>query len=217
MTRQITGPALLAALLLSLFALPALAHAELVSASLGPADVVAGSPDELVAGFSQDLDESRTSIEVRDDTGNRVARGGELGNGPREWRLALPPLAPGNYEVRYTTFSAEDGELHRGRYSFTVVVAPSPSPSPSPTSPTSAPPTASASARPTSPTVTASPTPTPTLGATPTPTLGATPMPSSTPGNGTGTSFDVSIALPIVAVLTVVAGLGLWLMRRRAS
>ena len=218
MTRLITRAAMLAALLMSLSALPALAHAELVSASPGPDEVVAGSPDELVAEFSQDLDESRTTIVVRDDAGDRVADGGQLGNGPREWRLALPPLPPGTYEVRYTTFSAEDSELHRGRYSFTIVAAPSPSPSPTAT-PTSPPPSASASVPPTSPAATASPssTPSPTPGAPPTPTPAASPTPSGTPGGGTGSATDLSIALPIVAVLAVVAGLGLWLMRRRTT
>lgn len=216
MTRLPTRAALLAVLLLSLFATPALAHAELLSASPGPDDTVEGSPSELVAEFSQDLDESRTSIEVRDDAGDRVARGGELGDGLREWRLVLPPLAPGSYEVRYTTFSAEDSELHRGRYSFTVVAAASPPPSPSPAPSPLPPPSASASAVPASPpTATASSSPTP---GTPTPTPAPTTTPSGgTPGNGTGGTTDMSIVLPILAVLAVVAGLGLLLMRRRTS
>ena len=133
--------AVVCAVLLSLIAAPVLAHAELVSATPGPGDEVAGSPSELVGTFNQDLDPSRTSLEVRDASGASLARGGELGQGSREFRLILPRLGPGEYEVRWTSFSAEDGELERGSYAFTVIAAPSspPSPSLSPT-PTAPPP-----------------------------------------------------------------------------
>jgi methionine-rich copper-binding protein CopC len=131
-------PLFVAALLLLLNTAPALAHAEFVSGAPGPGDEVVASPVELVIEFSQDLDPSRTSLEVRDASGVTVARGGEVGDGPREFRLALPELAPGAYEVRWTSFSAEDGELARGSYDFTLVAAPSPSISATP-SPTTVP------------------------------------------------------------------------------
>ncbi|HXG25339.1 MAG TPA: copper resistance CopC family protein, partial [Candidatus Binatia bacterium] len=97
----------------------ALAHAELVSAEPGPGDEVVGSPTQIVANFSQNLDMSRTAMEVRNAAGETVAEGPVRGEGQRQIVLALPELAPGEYEVRWTTFSAEDNELHRGRYSFT--------------------------------------------------------------------------------------------------
>ena len=102
--------ALVCAGLLSSLAAPVLGHAALESATPGPGDRVTGSPMELVAQFSQDLDPTRTSLEVRDATGARVARGGDPGNTPREFRLDLPELAPGKYEVRWTSSSTEDGE-----------------------------------------------------------------------------------------------------------
>src|SRR3990172_333331 len=71
-----------------------------VPAPPGPGEEVAGSPSELVATFNQDLDPSRTSLEVRDALGASLARGGELGQGSREFRLILPRLGPGEYEVR---------------------------------------------------------------------------------------------------------------------
>ena len=179
------------AVLFSLVASPVLAHAELVSASPGPGDIVEGSPAELVATFNQDLDPSRTSLEVRDASGSTVARGGELGDGPREFRLALPELAPGEYEVRWTSYSAEDGELARDSYTFTVVAAASPSPSLSP-SPSSAP----------------SPTAAP---ATPSPLPSATPTPNDSAAGGDGV-----LLLPILAAL-LVAGAIVWLIRRRAT
>lgn len=130
-------------LIMLAWAAPAAAHAELESASPGPGDEVVGSPAVLVAVFSQDLDPSRSSLEVSDANGNQIAQGGVPGDDPRELRLDLPVLAPGVYEVRWTSYSAEDGELERGSYTFTVVAGataaptattspPSPGPTPSP-------------------------------------------------------------------------------------
>ena len=136
----VTGAALLLALLLE--AAPALAHAEFESASPGPGDQVADSPGVLVAVFSQELDASRSSLLVLDAGGNEVAEGGALGDDRHELRLELPELPPGEYEVRWTSFSAEDGELDRGTYTFTVLAgatrapateAPSAAPGPSDT------------------------------------------------------------------------------------
>lgn len=120
-----------ALLLLLLSVSSALSHSELTEADPGP-DVVVSPPTELVARFSQDLRPDRTSIEVRDAAGSVVASGGKDPDRARVQRMALPSLAPGAYEVRWVSFSAEDGELARGRYGFTVVAAPAESPSPSP-------------------------------------------------------------------------------------
>lgn len=195
--RLLLRAAALAALLLSTLATPVAAHAELVSATPGPGDEVTGSPDELVARFSQDLVESRTTLEVRNASGTTVARGGELGRNPREFRLELPELAPGTYEVRYATFSAEDSELHRDTFEFTVLPEPTPSPTPSPTRMATAPPSPSPSPMP-------SPSPVPS------------PSASAPPGGGSGASSDISVVLPIVAALAVVAAIGVWLWRRRS-
>ena len=183
--------ALACAALMSLLATPALAHAELASATPGPGDELDGSPAALLAKFNQDLNPSRTSLEVRDASGSTVAKGGEHGDGPREFRLALPELPPGEYTVRWTSFSAEDGELARDSYTFTVLAAPSPSPSPTPTP--------SMSTR-------ASPTPVP---ATPSPSPVATPVPG-----GTGATGDGVILVPILAASLVVGAIGVWLLRR---
>jgi methionine-rich copper-binding protein CopC len=123
-----------ASLLLLLPLATALGHAELATASPGPGDSVAGSPPELVARFSQDLKPDRTSLELRDPAGQTVATGGKDPDRPRVQRMALPSLAPGQYEVRWVSFSAEDGELARGKYRFTVVEAPA-TPSPVPLTP----------------------------------------------------------------------------------
>ena len=170
---------------------PALGHAELDTATPGPGDAVIGSPDELIATFSQDLDMSRTTMEVRDSAGTTIAEGPEPGAGPRELRLALPELAPGAYEVRWTSFSAEDSELERGRYSFTVRPAPSPTVAPSITAtaaPTGAPPTATA----------ALPSPTPAA--------------SAGPGGG---ADGAAVLVPVAIAAVVLLAIGAWLLRRR--
>jgi hypothetical protein len=43
--------------------------------------------------------------------------------------LTLPtPLQPGSYQIRWTTFSADDQEFDRGTTTFTVVAGSSPAP-----------------------------------------------------------------------------------------
>jgi copper resistance protein C len=190
-SRLLTIPALLAALLLMLPG-AALGHAELDTATPGPGDEVVGSPTQIVATFTQDLDMSRTTMEVRDASGATVAEGPVRGDGKRELVLALPELAPGEYEVRWTSFSAEDSELERGRYSFTVLPAPSPTPAP-----TAAPTTAPTSAPPTVPPATASPAPS------------ATAAPTETSDSGLATLLPIGIAL--IALVAI----GAWLLRRR--
>lgn len=189
--------AVMVALALSLLLAPTVvAHAELESATPGPNDVIVGSPTELITEFSQNLDPSRTILELRDAAGTTIARGGEPGDGKRQFRLALPELAPGEYEVRWTSFSAEDGELARRSYTFTVSPAPSPTPSPTPG------PSVQASSTPS-----ASPTATAIL--TPTPGPSPDPVPPDPPASA------LEMAVPIAAAALVVIAVGVWLMRRR--
>lgn len=191
MTTRLFRALLLAAIPL-LAAQPVDAHAELVSSEPKADQRVAGSPAELVLIFNQDLDMSRTSVVLLNAAGTRIARGGELGDGPRELRLAVSPLDPGEYEVRWTSFSAEDGEIFRDSYAFTVVATPTPTPSQ--LTPTGVAPSRSAG---------------------PSATLPGTPAPSSKPiPPDPGRATDVSVLLPIIAALVVGGGLALWMMRR---
>ncbi len=193
--------AAIAALVLSLLVAPnVLAHAELVSANPGPGDTVEGSPPELVTRFSQNLNASRTRLEVRSASGERVANGGEPGSTKREFVLTLPDLAPGDYEVRWTSFSSEDGELARGSYTFSVTARPTPSPTPL------ASPTAIPSSEPSS-----TPSATPTAA----PTASPTPAPTSVPADP---SSDIgSVAIPIIAALLIVVVVAAWLLRGRRA
>lgn len=182
-----------AVVLLILSAPVALGHAELTSANPGPSDKVL-APAQIVARFSQDLDLSRTSLEVRDAGGGRVAQGGKVGDGPREVRLPLPTLQPGVYEVRWTSFSAEDGELARGSYSFTVASSPTAALEPSHSISPSL-----------SPSVAPSALPPPAASPAPTPDAPLTPPSESSP---------IDVAVPIAVALVFASGLGSWLIRR---
>lgn len=194
--------ALLSALLLLVLAAPvAFGHAELETAEPAP-DSRVSEPAVLVTSFDQDLDPSRTSLEVRDAAGDRVVAGGEPGDDPRTFTLDLPTLAPGEYEVRWTSFSAEDGELARGEYTFTVVAAPSPSPSPT--------------AQPTE-TVTPTSTSTPTPSAPPTVVSSPIASPATATPEPTSTATASDVAIPIIAALVATAGFGWWLLRRRRA
>ena len=179
-------------------ALPAAAaaHAQLDTADPGPDTVITELPDELVATFTQDLDPAGSSIELRDASGDVLATGDKDPAEDRTMRMPLPDLGPGTYEVRWTTDSAEDGEIERGTWTFTVE-APSPSPTPSPRQ-------------------TAPPRPTTARPATPSPPA-RTPTPAPTEGD-IGDPSNVSgaaVLLPILAAVAVAAGLGAWLVRSR--
>lgn len=194
MVRPIIRAASVAALALIVLA-PARvsAHAELLSAVPGPGDEVAGSPEILVAKFDQNLDPSRTSLQVRTDAGVIVARGGDLGSGPREFRLVLPELRPGKYKVYWTSFSTEDDELARGTFTFTVLPAPTAAPTapPRPTfGPTPAPPTAAPSTPP-------------------------TPSPTSDPALPSPGTDETLAVVPVAAATLLAAGLVVWMTRRK--
>jgi methionine-rich copper-binding protein CopC len=150
----------------------AFGHAELTEAIPGPDAVVAVAPAELVARFSQDLRADRTSIELRDPAGQTIAAGGKDPDKARVQRMPLPTLIPGEYEVRWVSYSAEDDELARGRYRFSVIGgAASPTPAIG-----SSPPCPAASAAP-SPDVSPLPLVSPTPAASAEPLAGASPVP----------------------------------------
>jgi methionine-rich copper-binding protein CopC len=168
---------------------PVAGHAELVAASPGPDETVAGSVAALRATFSQDLDASRSSIEIRDGAGAVVARGGKDPREARAMHVELrPPLGPGEYDVRWTSYSAEDDELARGTYEFSVVAAAA-TPSPPPTGPATG-----------------------TLGP-----VAASVSPSPTPREGASPDADATPLLLLLVVAVAGAGLiaGTALLRTR--
>lgn len=195
MVQSLVRAALFAALAtVMLIPAPVVAHAELKTAVPGPGDEVVGSPQVLITRFDQNLDPSRTSLQLRNAAGVVLARGGELGAGPREFTLPLPELSPGEYKVYWTSYSTEDAELGRGTFTFTVLAAPTapPSLSPSPwANPTAAPPTA----------VPGSAT--------------SVPSPSPFPQAAAPTAGEGLVVIPIAAAALLLAGVIVWMTRRR--
>jgi methionine-rich copper-binding protein CopC len=189
---------LLAAILAAIAAIApgaVLAHAELDTMAPGDASTITVAPPEIVATFTEALDASKSSIVLVTAAGTEIASGGEVGaDDPKKMTLTLPSLEPGAYEIRWTSASAEDGDLDRGVTTFTY--APAPTAAPTPTALPSATPGA---------TVQAAPTVTPSL------------SPSPSGAGQAGSSSTADVLIPIIAAVLVVAGLGFWLARRRSG
>jgi copper resistance protein C len=206
MMRQFPDPrrwAVLAAVGFALLLLPSTvtAHAELETSTPEDGATVEGTPTEVVGTYSEAMSADGSSLRLVDAGGTVVARGDvDPDDAKRMVITDLPDLAPGTYTVQSTTRSAEDGDVDREEWSFTVVAAPTPSPSPTPT-PTPA------------PSATPAPSPTPAPSLTPAPTAAPTPIASA---DGTNTSAGVGdVLLPIVAAIVIVAIVAGYLYSRR--
>ncbi|TMF37137.1 MAG: copper resistance protein CopC [Chloroflexi bacterium] len=190
--RRSVAAVALASLCLLVVPTLALGHAELDTAN--PADKsTVPPPSEVVMTFTEALDPSASSIKLADAGGAIVAQGSTVDStNTKTMRLELAELAPGNYSVRWTTKSTEDGDIARGTTTFTVI-APTPPPSVAPSA-----------------TVASSASPSVASPASP------SPSPSPSPSGGTGTSTSsTDVLIPIVVALIVLAALGAWLLRDR--
>ena len=186
-------------------ALPAMvvAHAALDVATPADGASIVGAPTEVAGTFTQNLEHDGSSLQLRDATGQVVATGRvDPADDRRMVVTDLPDLPPGEYEVRWTTLSAEDGELDRDTWTFTVVAAPTTSPTPT-SAPTDVPSPAASSPAVSSPSPTAAVTASAT--AAPSPTAGG-----GSTGGGGGDAF-----LPIIAGLALVLIAGVVLLGRR--
>jgi copper resistance protein C len=198
MTSRIGARRLLAAAavaLLAAFPATALAHADLVRAIPADGSTVT-DPVTVVSGrYSQDLT-SASSLKVLDASAATVATGVvDPGDDRRMLARADVPLTDGTYTVQSTAISAEDGDIERVTWTFTVEVAATPAPTPSPTVGASAP-------------AATSPPPEATPSAAPI----ASPTPSAEPSAPTSSTTDV--LLPIVAALALVLILAGFLLNR---
>jgi copper resistance protein C len=171
-----------------------LGHAEL--ATMTPADKsTVPAPTEIVATFTETLNPAGSSLTLVDSTSKVVVQGGTVdATNKKTMRLDVSTvsLAPGTYEIRWTSKSAADGDLDRNKTTFTVAAA-SPSPSVAPASQSGSAPSAPPSASPT-----------------------VAPSPSASGGTGTAASSTSDALIPILAVIVVIALLGLWLLRGRS-
>jgi copper resistance protein C len=170
--------------------LAASAHSELVTASPADKSTVSGTPAEIVLTFTASLDPAKSSIIVLDPNASQIAKAGVDPADDKVMRLTPPALEPGAYEIDWTSV-ALDGDLLRGKVTFTVTA-----PTPSPTVAATASASAAASA---TPAVSAAPTPSPAASAAPAPT--------STSG--------ADVILPVLVAIVLIAVLGAWLLRGR--
>jgi methionine-rich copper-binding protein CopC len=189
--RHSLAAAAAASLLVLTLAAPVLAHAELVSSDPADKAVLAASPTTITLTFSEDLDPTKSSFKLVGPAG--TVGTGKVGGVTTQMLLAGLSLAPGNYEIQWTSMST-DQHLLRGTLTFTVS-APTPAPATDSPVPSAAGATPSAAATPAS-----------------SPAVSAAPSPAASSATVAAASGDV--VLPIVAALVLVVVAGLWLFRR---
>ena len=172
------------------------AHAQLDTPTPADKSTVTTEVTEVSGTFTQGIKVDGSTLVVKLVGGGTVAEGGvDPNNDKRMVATPTSPLGTGSYQVEWTTNSAEDNEVARGTWTFSVAVPPSSSPTPAVTAAASAAPSAAVSAV---PSAIASPQP--------------TPVPSAD-GSSTGSGSDV--VLPIVVALIVLGAGAAYLLRRR--
>ncbi len=100
------------------------AHAMLRSASPPVGGTVAAIPTEVAITFSEGVEPTFSTIEVRDASAARVDRA-DPHNGPdgrTRLIVSLLPLKPGTYNVSWSAISV-DTHHTQGRFTFTVAGA----------------------------------------------------------------------------------------------
>ena len=138
------GPFALVAgtVLVLLLAVPALAHAELVSSDPADAAVLSTPPTTITLTFSDGLDAAKSSFTLSGSAGE-AGTGTASEDGATTMTLGGLALAPDVYTIKWTSV-ATDGDVLRGTLTFTLagstatIATPSASaPSSSPASPSS--------------------------------------------------------------------------------
>jgi copper resistance protein C len=97
------------------------AHGLLERAEPRPGATVRAAPTAVRVWFSERVEIAYSSVRVF-DAGGRPVEGGAAevdAAGPRVLRVALPPLAPGRYVVRWRVLSV-DSHVTQGEFSFRV-------------------------------------------------------------------------------------------------
>lgn len=111
--------------LLTWIPFPISAHSEVVSSEPEDGQVLAQSPSQVKALFSEELETQTSTLLVIDSGGNQVDNGdggADLNNLEHKTMLvSLPPSLPnGTYTVQWTSVSAEDGDAEQGEFTFIV-------------------------------------------------------------------------------------------------
>jgi methionine-rich copper-binding protein CopC len=180
-----------------------LAHAEL--ATMTPADKsTVPSPTRIVASFTENLDASGSNLRLLDASGQVIAQGGTIDAAtPKQMTLAVSNVGAGTYTIRWTSKSAEDGDIARGTTTFTATAA--------------TPPPASPSAEPSAPSAEPSVATSPVPSTSPADVASVGPSPSGTDTSGGSTTSGTDAIVPIVVGVAVLGGLGWWIRSRSRS
>ncbi len=201
----VRGPlvgALLAVVALGLAAGTALAHAELDTADPADGAVLDTPPTTITLTFTERLDPAKSSFQVLDAGGDNLGAG--AATGPKVMTLDGLKVGPGEYLIKWTSASADDGDIERGQLTFTVAEAPASVAPPASTAAVTPPPSAPASVTPS-----AAASVVPSVAPSP---VAPTPAPSAAPTSPAASTGDV--LLPIVVGLLLVAGVGAFVLRR---
>jgi methionine-rich copper-binding protein CopC len=183
------------AALLLLFPVAVAAHADLDVPTPADGATVEGTPAEIFGTFTQAIAPDGSSLVLRDPANAVVARGGvDPDDDHRMVITDVPELAPGDYLVQWTTISAEDDELDRDTWTFTVTEAATPPPT-------------------STPEPSAVPTTSPSATEEPSPEVSPTPSGSAAPQDPAASSADV--VLPIILGLAIVLIAAGYLVSRR--
>jgi hypothetical protein len=99
-----------------------LAHAELVGSDPADKATLEAPPTQVALTFSEDLDPAKSSFKLLGPDGSTIGTGAATAT--RLMTLDGLSLAPGAYLVEWTSASAADGDIDRGKITFTVATAP---------------------------------------------------------------------------------------------
>ena len=194
--RSTARAVIIGAVLAWVVAAPVLAHADLVTADPADGAVLTVAPTTITLTFSEALDAAKSSVALISAYGT-VATGRISGDGTVMTLGPLVqdgrPLGPGGYEIRWTSVAA-DGDVLRGKLTFTVS-----EPTPMPATP--------------EPSTVATERPAPSPAATS--TTAPTPAATRAPDDATPVVTSTADALvPIVAGLVAVAAIGGLVLQR---
>jgi len=117
--RRIAAATLLAACALGAFAAPAAAHAELVSSTPTPGEILDRSPAAIELRYTESVETSPDAVRVFDGRGDRIDTGSVRTPERTTVRVGLPELPAGSYIVTWRVTSADSHPI-RGAFTFQV-------------------------------------------------------------------------------------------------
>ena len=94
-----------------------LAHAKLLSTSPAAGAELAAAPKALTLDFNENV---QLAVLKVSSGGKDVAVPYDSGASASHVAVALPALAPGTYQVRWSALTVDDGHVVKGAFSFVI-------------------------------------------------------------------------------------------------